>query len=80
MSNFSKSIYHLDEPLNHPHSVAIFQISRIAQKKVSVLLTGEGADELFFGYERYRNILKKVNNLDLIKMELSEIKNGLKII
>ena len=38
------------------------------QKKVSVLLTGEGADELFFGYERYRNILeKKVDNLDLIK-------------
>ena len=67
-NNFSKSIYHLDEPLNHPHSVAIFQISQIAKKKVSVLLTGEGADELFFGYERYRNILeKKVDNLDLIK-------------
>ncbi len=68
MSNFSKSIYHLDEPLNHPHSIAIFQISKIAQKKISVLLTGEGADELFFGYERYRNILKKnLNNLDLVK-------------
>lgn len=67
-NNLNKSIYHLDEPLNHPHSVAIFQISKIAQKKVSVLLTGEGADEIFFGYERYRNILKKnINDLDLIK-------------
>ena len=67
-NNLNKSIYHLDEPLNHPHSVAIFQISKIAQKKVSVLLTGEGADEIFFGYERYRNILnKKTNDLDLIK-------------
>tara|TARA_X000000950_G_scaffold289548_1_gene415476 strand:- start:44830 stop:46575 length:1746 start_codon:yes stop_codon:yes gene_type:complete len=67
-NNLKKSIYHLDEPLNHPHSVAIFQISKIAQKKVSVLLTGEGADEIFFGYERYRNILnKKINDLDLIK-------------
>lgn len=67
-NNLKKSIYHLDEPLNHPHSVAIFQISKIAQKKVSVLLTGEGADEIFFGYERYRKILKKkINDLDLIQ-------------
>lgn len=67
-ANFNKCIYHLDEPLNHPHSIAIFQISKIAKKKVSVLLTGEGADELFFGYERYRSILnQKANDLDLIK-------------
>lgn len=67
-NNFTKSIYYLDEPLNHPHSVAIFQISKIAKTKVSVLLTGEGADELFFGYERYKGILKKnVTDLDLIK-------------
>lgn len=64
----NKSIYHLDEPLNHPHSVAIYQISKVAKKKVSVLLTGEGADELLFGYERYKNIFQKKNNiLDLIK-------------
>ncbi len=67
-NNFSKSIYFLDEPLNHPHSVAIFQISNIAKKNVSVLLTGEGADELFFGYERYKKIFKKNSKkLDLIK-------------
>ena len=66
--NLNKSIYHLDEPLNHPHSVAIYQISKLAQKKVSVLLTGEGADELFFGYERYKKIFqKKINGLELIK-------------
>ncbi len=67
-NSFLKSIYYLDEPLNHPHSVAIFQISKIAKKNVSVLLTGEGADELFFGYERYKNILqKKISVLDLVK-------------
>ena len=67
-NNFNKSIFHLDEPLNHPHSVALLQISKIAQKKISVILTGEGADELFFGYERYKNVLnKKVSDLDLIK-------------
>ena len=67
-SNFKNSIYYLDEPLNHPHSVAIYQISKIAKKNVSVLLTGEGADELFFGYERYKKILRKdLNKFDLIK-------------
>ncbi len=66
--NFNKAIYFLDEPMNHPHSLAIFQISKIAQKKVSVLLTGEGADELFFGYERYKDILKKnLKKKDMIK-------------
>jgi len=66
--NFDKALYFLDEPINHPHSLAIYQISKIAQKKVSVLLTGEGADELFFGYERYINILKKRSKkIDLIK-------------
>ena len=67
-SSFRNSIYFLDEPLNHPHSVAIYQISKIAKKNVSVLLTGEGADELFFGYERYKKILKEdTDDLDLIK-------------
>tara|TARA_B100001057_G_C22861225_1_gene954586 strand:+ start:1200 stop:2945 length:1746 start_codon:yes stop_codon:yes gene_type:complete len=66
--SFRNSIYFLDEPLNHPHSVAIYQISKVAKKNVSVLLTGEGADELFFGYERYKKILKKkLNKFDLIK-------------
>lgn len=66
--NLDKTIFFLDEPLNHPHSVAIYQISKIAKKKVSVLLTGEGADELFFGYERYKKISKKnATKLDLIK-------------
>ena len=66
--NFNKAIYFLDEPMNHPHSLAIYQISKIAQKNVSVLLTGEGADELFFGYERYKDVLKKkLKKIDMIK-------------
>ncbi len=45
-----------DEPLTHPNSVAIFQISRLAREHVVVLLSGEGADELFAGYGRYARI------------------------
>lgn len=46
-------IWHNDEPLNHPNSVQIYHISRMAKEFVTVVLTGEGADELFAGYPRY---------------------------
>jgi asparagine synthase (glutamine-hydrolysing) len=46
-------IWHNDEPLNHPNSVQIYFISKYAKQFVTVVLTGEGADELFGGYPRY---------------------------
>lgn len=48
------AIWHHDEPLNHPHSVHLLRLSRLAKEKVTVVLTGEGSDELFGGYTRYR--------------------------
>lgn len=43
-----------DEPLSHPNSVPLAQLSQFARKKVTVVLTGEGADEVFLGYPRYQ--------------------------
>lgn len=48
-----KLIWHNDEPLNHANSVQIYHISKLAKEYVTVVLTGEGADELFGGYPRY---------------------------
>ena len=48
-----QSIWHNDEPLTHANSVEIFNLCRFAREHVKVLLTGEGADELFGGYPRY---------------------------
>jgi asparagine synthase (glutamine-hydrolysing) len=48
------AIWHLDEPLNHPNSIPIASLSRLARENVTVVLTGEGSDELFGGYPRYR--------------------------
>ncbi|HXS38211.1 MAG TPA: asparagine synthase (glutamine-hydrolyzing) [Flavipsychrobacter sp.] len=45
-----------DEPLRHPNSVPIFQISRLAKEEVTVLLSGEGSDEIFGGYGVYFNV------------------------
>ena len=42
-----------DEPLNHANSVLILLICKLAKERVTVLLTGEGADELLGGYPRY---------------------------
>ena len=52
-----KLIWHEDEPLAHPSSVALYFVSRLASAHVKVVLTGEGSDELLAGYGRYRKTL-----------------------
>jgi asparagine synthase (glutamine-hydrolysing) len=47
-------IWHEDEPLAFTSSVPLYFLSRLASEHVKVVLTGEGADELFLGYNRYR--------------------------
>jgi len=49
-----RMVWHNDEPLNFANSVQIFAISELARQHVTVVLTGEGSDELFAGYPRYR--------------------------
>lgn len=51
---FPRMVWHNDEPLNFANSVQIYALSRLAKDRVTVVLTGEGADELFLGYPRYR--------------------------
>jgi asparagine synthase (glutamine-hydrolysing) len=46
--------WHEDEPIAFPSSVPLYFVSRLARDHVKVVLTGEGADELFLGYNRYR--------------------------
>jgi len=48
-----KLIWHEDEPLVWPSSVALYQVARLARKDVTVVLTGEGSDETLAGYTRY---------------------------
>lgn len=50
---FSRLLWYFDEPLNHPNSIPIYLLSRFARQRVTVVLTGEGSDELFAGYPRY---------------------------
>lgn len=55
MQALPKLIWHEDEPIAFPSSVPLFFLSQLARRHVKVVLTGEGADELFLGYDyRYR--------------------------
>ena len=53
-SALPKLIWHEDKPIAMPSSVPLYFVSELARKHVTVVLTGEGADELFLGYNRYR--------------------------
>ena len=47
-------VWHEDEPIAFPSSIPLHFVARLASDHVKVVLTGEGADELFLGYNRYR--------------------------
>jgi asparagine synthase (glutamine-hydrolysing) len=44
--------WHIDQPISHPNSLALWLLARRSREQVTVLLSGEGADELFGGYMR----------------------------
>lgn len=52
-NNLPRLIWHEDEPLAWPSSVALHFVSKLAAAEVKVVLTGEGSDEIFAGYERH---------------------------
>ena len=52
-SSLEKIQYHMDEPLADPAAVALYFVCNIASQKLKVVLSGEGADEIFGGYNVY---------------------------
>ncbi len=51
--NLPKAIWHFDEPVADPSALGLYFLAREAAKHVKVVLSGEGADELFGGYNIY---------------------------
>lgn len=52
--HFLDATYYLEFPINHAHTVPLLVLSRLAKQYVTVVLTGEGADEVFAGYPRHQ--------------------------
>ncbi len=51
--SISDAMYYMDEPVADPAAIALYFLSKEAAKKVKVVLSGEGSDELFGGYNIY---------------------------
>jgi len=69
-----KVIWYFDEPIADPAAIPTYLISELAKKYATVILTGEGGDEMFAGYEQYKIILKtRQYNWLLTRKTMSEI-------
>jgi asparagine synthase (glutamine-hydrolysing) len=55
--HLAKATWHLEEPINHPNTIGIYLLAKRAKEYVTVLLSGEGADEVFGGYSRYYSVM-----------------------
>lgn len=54
LDSYEQTVSHLEEPLNHAHTVQLLMLSKFAKQYVTVVLTGEGSDEVFGGYPRFQ--------------------------
>jgi asparagine synthase (glutamine-hydrolysing) len=52
-----KYVWHMEEPVCEPPAIALYYVSKLAKDYVKVLLSGEGGDEAFGGYQNYRSLL-----------------------
>ena len=57
--------YHMDEPQSNPSSVPLYFLAKLASEHVTVVLSGEGADEIYAGYEWYdeSGLMKKYKKI-----------------
>ena len=51
---WSRLTWHRDAPISEPADIAVFRLAELARQHVKVVLSGEGSDELFAGYPKYR--------------------------
>jgi asparagine synthase (glutamine-hydrolysing) len=78
-----KAIYAQGGPLSHPHALAVFALAQETTNKGKVLITGEGADELLYGYNHYKNnnstfaFLEHINPVDYFDINSEDKNNSL---
>ncbi len=80
-NELNKVIWHFENPISHPNAIGIYLLSKEAKKHVTVLLSGEGADECFGGYYKFatKNVAKKTLLKRLIKQVIKDKFNLKKI-
>lgn len=66
--NFQEILNYLDEPMSDAAIIPLFFISKFARDKITVVLSGDGGDELFGGYGKYKaqQFIEKYKYLNFI--------------
>jgi len=68
LQNLERIAWHLDEPIGDPAAFAVLKVCELARQHVKVLLSGEGSDELFAGYDaRYLGMLATLQRSDTLR-------------
>ncbi|MDZ5472602.1 asparagine synthase (glutamine-hydrolyzing) [Bacillus sp. 31A1R] len=76
MNEIPRIMWHMDDPLADPACVPLYFVAREARKHVTVVLSGEGADELFGGY----NIYREPQSLEVFNKIPATLKSFLRLI
>lgn len=76
--NFIEVMNYLDEPLADPAIVPLYFLSKNSRKEMTVVLSGDGGDEVFGGYEKYRaqNFIEKNKYLKFLAYILKPVIGG----
>lgn len=61
LSLWPMATYHSDQPHGDVSFLPTFKVAELASKEVKMVLTGDGADELFAGYDKYKNFFESEN-------------------
>ena len=67
--------WHRDAPVSEPADIAVFRLAELARQHVTVVLSGEGGDELFGGYPKYR-FARPLEVLDVVPARLRHLVAG----
>ena len=68
LQSIERIAWHLDEPVGDPAAFAVLKVCELAGQHVKVLLSGEGSDELFAGYDaRYLGMLSTLERSDKLR-------------
>lgn len=57
---FNRIVWHMDEPILDPSIFPSYFLSREASREVKVVLSGEGSDEVFAGYDKHAELLRDI--------------------
>jgi asparagine synthase (glutamine-hydrolysing) len=65
LSLWPKTTFHCDQPHGDVSFMPTYRVAELASRKVKMVLTGDGADELFAGYDKYKDFFDQSNVFDI---------------